>query len=56
MSAWVFFSVRNVLFPSGRSAETLYTVPLCSIRTIGGVHFVMYEVMVFPHYTITKRS
>lgn len=56
MSAWVLFSVRNVPFLSGCSAKMLYTVPLCSIRTICGVHLALFEVMVFPHYTITKRS
>jgi hypothetical protein len=34
----------------------MYTVPLCFIRTIRGVHFTLFEVKVFPHYTITKRS
>jgi hypothetical protein len=56
MSAWVFFNVRSGLFLSECSTKMIYTVPLCSIRTICGVHFALFEVVVYPHYTITKRS
>lgn len=58
MSAWLHFSVQNVLFPSRCLTKILYTVPPCSIRTICGVHFALFEMMVYPHYTtrITKRS